>query len=94
MDALKEIHPEINQYINLDCLVPHLNKYGILTETDYFHLTNFCKARREKVDYLFQMLPSKGAKAVHKFVTALKEEREHTGHEVLCELLVQMGIKI
>ena len=94
MDALREIHPEINQYINLDCLVPYLHRHRILTRTDDFHLQNSSKASDEKVAYLLQVLDRKGVDIVKKFIRALKEEPEHTGHKTLCALLVQRGIDI
>ena len=75
-------------------LIPYLNKYGILTSEERFHLNNSSKSPSEKINYLLQYLEHKGEETVQKFLKALKDERDHSGHVELCRLLKQAGVKM
>lgn len=94
MDALFELHPELNTHINMNCLLPYLNKYRILTNDDQFFLSKDSKAPSEKVNYLMTLLGSKDNNTVNNFLRALTEEKEHSGHARICSLLVQKGVKL
>ena len=80
MDILLKLHPEFNKYLNLDCLVPFLNRYRILTKTDRFIVNNPLKSPNEKMTYLLDALDGKSAEGLCKLLRAVKEEPEHTGH--------------
>lgn len=45
------------------------------------------QTRQKMIDYLLQLLPSKGEQAYEKFVTCLESEKEHLPH---MELAVKM----
>ena len=94
MDIIYQLNPQMNKYINMVSLIPYLNKYGILTSEERFYLNNSSKSPSEKVNYLLQYLERKGEETVQKFLKALKDEREHSGHVELCRLLKQAGVKL
>lgn len=94
MDIIYQLNPQMNKYINMVSLVPYLNKYGILTSEERFYLNSNSKSPTEKVNYLLQYLESKGEETIKKFLQALKEASEHTGHIELCRLLRERGVEI
>ena len=94
MDVIYQLNPEMNRYINMVSLIPYLNKYGILTSEDRFHLSNSLKSQTEKVSYLLQSLEGRSDKTVQDFLHALKEASEHNGHIELCRLLKEKGVEI
>ena len=94
MDIIYQLNPQMIKYINMVSLIPYLNKYGILTSHERFYLNNNHKSPTEKVNYLLQYLESKGEETVKKFLQALKEASEHSGHTELCRLLRERGVKI
>lgn len=89
MSTLRRLHPQLNKYTNLDCLVPFLNKYEILTDDDRWFLNSDSISPKQKIKNLLNSLNSKADESVHKFVLALKEEPEHSGHKELCNLIAQ-----
>jgi len=94
MDIIWQLSPEMTRYINMMSLIPYLNKYGILTSDQRHHLNSPYKAPGEKVTYLLGFLESKGEETIQKFLLALKEAKEHTGHIELCRLLNKKGVNI
>lgn len=94
MDIIYQLNPQMNKYINMVSLIPYLNKYGILTSEERFYLNNSHKSPTEKVNYLLQYLEGKGDTTVQKFLSALKEASEHSGHVELCRMLRQRGVKM
>ena len=94
MDTLWQLHPEMIRYIKLNCLFPYLNRHKILTRDERFFFTDSSKSPYDKITKLLQILDSKDDGTVLKFLQALKEETEHTGHKNLCALITQKGIKL
>lgn len=94
IDALYELNPELNDYIDMNSLIPYMNKYRILTKDERFYLNDSSKPPSEKVTYLLSCLERKDYKTVYNFIQALKEEKEHSGHVKLCSLLEQKGVKL
>ena len=94
MDIIYKLNPQMIKYINLVSLVPYLNKHEILTSEERFYLSSSHKSPTEKVNYLLQYLDSKGQNTVQKFLLALKDEKEHSGHAELCRLLKQNGVNM
>ena len=78
----------------MQALFPHLNTYSILISEERFYLSNESNSPTSKVTYFLRLLESKGEETVKKFLQALKDAREHTGHVTLCSLLREKGIKI
>jgi len=94
MDIIYQLQPEMSRYINMISLIPYLNKYAILTADQRYHLNSAHKSPSEKVNYLLQYLEGKGEDTVQKFLIAMKEAKEHTGHVELCRLLNEKGVTI
>ena len=69
-------------------LVPILNKYHLLTQSDNYILMNTLIPPVERANALvYMMLPSKGLGAYKVFVKCLQEETEHLGHQELARKL-------
>ena len=94
MDIIYQLYPQMVKYINLDSLVPHIYKNGVLTSREWYYFNNFFKSPTEKIHYLLQYIDGKGEDTVQKFLQALKEEKIHPGHIELCRLLKQNGINM
>ena len=93
MDVLYQLNPQLNKYINMSSLVPYMNQYKVLTKNERFYLNDTMRSPSDKVTYLLSYLEGKGPATVNGFLKALREEKEHSGHAVLCSLLVQNGVK-
>ena len=80
------------KYIRLDLLdmntlIPLLNKYGLLTRENLYDLKNQNVPSMERANALvYHILPSKGPGAFTVFVKCLEEEKEHMGHQKLVRL--------
>ena len=79
-DKIIRAHSIINEFINLDCLEPFLDKYRIFTSSEKEYLYNKYIVKAEKVSYLIKCLEAKNEKGIHDFVRALDEAYEHSGH--------------
>ena len=74
--------------LNFPTLVPVLNKYHLLTQSDNYILMNTLLPPVERANaLLYMMLPSKGLGAYKVFVKCLQEETEHLGHQELARKL-------
>lgn len=94
MDVLYQLNPDLNKYINMSSLIPYMNKHKVLTKNERFYLNDITKSPSDKVTYLLSYLEGKGPATMNGFLRALREEKEHSGHAVLCSLLVQNGVKL
>ena len=94
MEIIYQLNVKMNELINMQTLLPHLNSYLILTRDERFYLSSELNSPTSKVTYLLGLLESKGDETVKKFLQALKEASEHTGHVELCSLLTEKGIKV
>ena len=77
--------------VNLETLVPVLNKYNVITKEESEHLLNTNLPSRQRKRDLTTFLESKGTSGHSLFLRALKEETEHCGHKELHDLLVADG---
>ena len=82
--------------LNLPTLVPVLNKYHLLTQSDNYTLMNPYIPPVERANaLLYMMLPSKGPGTYETFVKCLQEETEHLGHQELAgRLTVSKSVRI
>ena len=94
MEVVYRLHPDMVTYMNIQLLIRYLNKYGVLTRDERYHLNSSSKSPDEKVDYLLTCFDGKDDDMIQNFIKALKEADDHTGHKKLCELLKVHGIKI
>ena len=75
--------------LNFTTLVPVLNKYNLLTQSDNYILMNIHIPPVERANALvYQILPSKGPRAYEMFIKSLQEETEHLGHQELAKKFI------
>ena len=75
------------ELLDIDALLPLLNKYQLLTQANMYDLKNRLIAPTERANLLvYHILPSKGPGAFTLFVKCLQEEKEHKGHQTLARL--------
>ena len=79
-------HANLRRYINMDSLIPQLNKYEILTSGEREQL-NMDKPCQQKVDLFLQFLERKSEESMLNFLKALEDAGEHTGHRQLHTIL-------
>ena len=87
---MKELVEKHMQPILLDftTLVPVLNKYHLLTQSENYTLMNIHTPSVERANALvYQILPTKGPRAYEMFVKCLQEETDHLGHQELAKKL-------
>ena len=73
--------------LDLDTLIPKLNKCDLLTRINNYDLSNRLVNPIERANALvYHILPSKGPGAFALFVKCLQEEKEHMGHQTLARL--------
>ena len=79
--VMKYTQPDL---LDFPTLVPLLNKYHLLTQSDNYTLMNPLIPPVERANaLLYMILPSKGPGAYETFVKCLQEEKEHLGHKEL-----------
>ena len=75
------------ELLDIDTLIPLLNKYHLLTQNNMYDLQNRLVPPTERASALVHhILPSKGSEAFTLFVKCLQEEKEHLGHQELLKL--------
>ena len=83
--VLRHVQP---QFLDVNVLLPLLNKYLPMTRDDNYTLMNPLIPPTEKaMALLYIMLPNKGQDAYILFARCLKEETEHPNHQALAQLL-------
>lgn len=81
---MKYMQPDL---LNFPKLIPLLNKYDLLNQTDVYELKNPLFSSSKKADALVhKVLPSKGPGAFTSFVRCLQKEKDHMGHQKLARL--------
>lgn len=79
------------ELVNFTTLTPHLIREGLLTDIEYQDLTQRLGVSPQQCYKIFVteflLKPGKG-NIVKKFVTALKNEKEYSGHQ---DLLIRIG---
>jgi len=96
MEIINTLHPEMEQYIVIDELLPFLNRHKVLTRNNREQLgpqsptTPTMKTRQ-----LLSILDSTGPVGEENFVKALFESSNKvSGHKHLIELLQSEGVTI
>ena len=86
-ELLKKYNTELVKNVNVNSLLPHLKHEGLLTSEEFDKLISTNKTNREKKQFLFSILPSKGDNAYERFLCCLSEDMGHRGHTDLVKLL-------
>jgi len=86
-EALNKCHDLLRKKLNVNAIVPLLNARNLLTPGDRHLLTEEHRSKEAKVDYIIDILPSKGAGWWSKFIISLKESTSGTAHDYLASTL-------
>ena len=81
------------QYIKLEAILPYLNKYHLLTDSENDDLLNVVLSERIRVLKLIHFIEGKGPEGFQRFLTALAEEPDHLGHKELAQLFSPYHIR-
>ncbi len=88
---------DIERLVNLDTVTPILYQNGVLNTEDITSLVNTRTVsggtRSYQVLRFVTILDSKGKKGFEGVVKALKEDKEHMGHEELADILLHKNSK-
>ena len=82
--------PTISSSINLNQLMPFLQKHGLVTNDESFHLTSPFIAPGEAAQQLLRILKSKGDGMLQKFLCSLNLEKQHLGHRDIATKLTEL----
>ena len=86
-NLLKKHQPELVKWIQLLSLVPYLNRHSLLTDDEQELLLNSQFTERERILKLLAMVEKKGSDGFQRFLKALEDEPEHSGHQSIVALL-------
>ena len=79
--------PKFVRYTNWGCLYAHLISNRLL-DPDMREFMNSTASNQQKGNRFFgECLPSQGGLGYHRLLQCYKEEKEHSGHKSLVELL-------
>ena len=70
--------------------MPLLQKHGLITKDEYYHLTNVTTAPSEGAQKLLHYLKYKGEGTLQKFLCSLNSETEHAGHKDIANELTDL----
>ena len=87
--ALLDCHVILTNSLDVNTILPHMNKYNLLTRPENEKLTNPYNTTSDKVNYLVEILPRKGNGWLDKLICCLKDSTEGTGHSKIIEELQQ-----
>ena len=80
-------HVDFNSYLNLEELLPHLNKQQLLTSDEMDKLMLPSQTRQEKTCELVKIMCIKGDRAPSLFVKCVRDAAEHLPHSDLADKL-------
>jgi len=89
LDLLVKYENDLLTTLNLPYLIPNLRKHKLLANSEVEQLTKKDITPREANNTFLSILKTKGRDALPLFITTLREEREHLGHQTLFEELHQ-----
>ena len=79
---LDECHVILSNRLNVQEIIPYMNKEHLLTLTDEETLSspNIIVTTKDKISHIKQLLQRKDGKALEKFVRCLKQSQDNTAH--------------
>jgi len=86
-ETLNKCHELLRKKLNVNAIVSLLNEKDLLTPGDRHLLTEEHRSKEAKVDYIIDILPSKGTGWWNKFILSLKESTSGTAHDYLASTL-------
>ena len=87
---LNQLAPAVSSSINLNELMPFLQKHELLTNDEIYDLTNPATAPGKAAQLLLRILKSKGDGTLQKFLCSLNSERRHLGHKDIATKLSKL----
>ena len=85
--VLNSIAPDFTVLVNMESLVPFLQKHHLLTSNEEYDLLNIIYSPNKRAQMLLGFLKHKGDGCLQKFLCCLNSADEHTGHKELAEKL-------
>ena len=82
--------PIVSSSINLNQLMPFLQKHGLVTSDESYHLTSTSIAPGEAAQQFLRILKSKGDGMIQKFLCSLNSEKQHLGHKDIATKLTEL----
>ena len=86
-EIMNRLAPDIETYMQARVLLPHLLRHQLLTREDEEYLCHHARTETECNRFVRRLIQRKPPEDFEKFISALKEESEHTGHAHLAKLL-------
>ena len=85
--VLNSIAPDFTVLVNMETLLPFLQKHDLLTSNEEYHLRNIMYSPTERAQKLLSYLKHKGDGCLQKILCCLNSAGEHAGHKELAEKL-------
>ena len=85
--CLKNHHDRLINCLNVNALLPHLDRKRLLTPSENEILYSMRTTPIEQASYLLRILPGKGENGFKLFLECLRDEKDHLGHEDLVKCL-------
>ncbi len=86
-------HDDFKNLLNLNVLVPFLNKRHLLTSGEMEQLMSPSRTRQEKIRDLVNIMCIKGDQAPSLFIKCVRDATEHIAHSDLAEKLESWLLK-
>ena len=86
---LNSIAPYVTSLVNLEALVPYLQKHQLLTDEEESYLSNMLYSSITRAQMLLRYLKHKGDGSLQMFLCSLNLAQEHKGHKELAEKLTK-----
>ena len=86
-EVFREHHPEIQNMLNVDQVLPYLNQHKLLTIEEQEELQNLFPKRSQVISRLVIWIPRKGSDALWTFMVCLKSSSDGTAHGELVTVL-------
>ena len=85
--VLNAIAPDFTALVNMESLLPLLQKHHLVTSNEDYHLMNIIYSPTEKAQKLLGYLNHKGDGCLQKVLCCLNLANEHMGHKEIAEKL-------
>ena len=87
--VLNSLAADVVTNVNIDVLLPYLQKHHLLTGEEEHHLSNRMYSSVERAQLLLNYLKQKGDRSLQKFLCSLNLANEHVGHKWIADKLDQ-----
>lgn len=88
-ETMRQNETKLQVLLNLSALVPHLNKYSLVTPSELDYLSRGHMEPSETIQQFLRILDTKGPTAHCLFLRCLAEECTHPGHAEIKDVLIK-----